>query len=215
METVEGKGLGVIARRSLPPGLLIPYGGVPVEAQEVRNLRKNSGRKSNPSDYIVANKWDSCGNEIAWVDGRIRRYPDNRPKFVWIATFCNEPSNPGDQYNAKLVAFPRDSFIKEYPDVSCDSRVFVQTMKPVPKGAEILVDYHWSRRRYASNRRGYCPLRLLQKPSPDLNPVPEEALSTEEPPHIAVRRENARILHERKKRKRQEWELAHTKKSRK
>ena len=127
-----GRGLGVFATRALPPGLLIPYGGLEVDSARLRALAKHD------RDRFVARAGPAAG-----VDADPAHLPAGHA-FAWPGSRLNEAS-PGELYNCRFVWWhvPSDSRDQPaYPHAAPPKlRFYMELMVPVPAGTELLVAY--------------------------------------------------------------------------
>jgi hypothetical protein len=153
------KGLGIRATDDLPVGFVFPYGGVFItDTKSTENLMKNAGRGTNFTSYYVASSYNASGCAITWLDGHPNKYSKTSPKFGWIGAIVNEPG-VNQQLNAELVRID-DCILPNYPEMDSNMNVFVNLIKPVGKGEEILVSYGYSKRVYS--RLGYMPSHIEQ-----------------------------------------------------
>ena len=140
---IPGKGLGVVATKSLPDGFLIPFGGLVVDISHVETKNKSAGHPSRPMDYLLIFK-DVNGKIVHSIDGHPNLYnkynSTNQVNYAWIGSFVNHPSGHEDG-KAEFVHCPHSK--KVYPHT--DSKAFVQLTCNVEVGTEIVAMYDYSR----------------------------------------------------------------------
>ena len=97
--------------------------------------------------YMVNGRFDRSKRLKSWLDAHPDIYPRNQPKYGWIGSMVNEPSQE-EIVNCRLYLQPRlkDNDMPSYPIVKKypAAVVVIQIMRHVMVGEELLVDYGWS-----------------------------------------------------------------------
>ena len=144
-----GRGLGVFATRPLRAGLLLPFGGVAVDARRLRWLAKHD------KDRYVA-----CAGGGAGAVG-VNADPELLPPghgFAWPGSRLNEAA-PGELYNCRFVWWDRAQDTADQPSyphaAPVQLRFYMELMVDVPARTELLASYAFSSKR--SRRYAVAP----------------------------------------------------------
>jgi hypothetical protein len=136
---VDGKGVGVIAKKQLNPGLIFGYGGRVITKSEMTNRAKtlNQGR------YVLE------GNSDTYFDAHPRL--SSRDHEKWVGSKVNEPSN-GESFNFVFGnCVPRLPGEWEPHLVPCGLVLCV--VRNINKGEELTALYGWSSRIYKKSKK--------------------------------------------------------------
>ena len=143
------KGKGLVARKDLPAGLCIPYGGVfcPRWEQKAAEKHCNDNGEHLTSHGAAARCKDAAGKTVwGMMDAHPRHMRERKvPEGAWPGGFCNQADRREDQ-NADLIQHDGKCTAPAYDwmDARC-CNLFVKLNRSVSAGEEILVDYRYSR----------------------------------------------------------------------
>jgi hypothetical protein len=159
--SIEGRGLGLFAKKALRVNTMIPYGGYIVT--DICNLLK----KISTSSYLVF-----CGDKDTplWRDGNPKLIK-NEPTGTWVGCAVNEASGNEEEFNARLFLWDGKTRQKvpKYPNTVASNQVFIQIKSKIAIGEEIFAFYHWNKTQQLS--RGY-----QSKPKPEWDDYNEERI---------------------------------------
>ena len=145
----RGRGLGVFTTRPLPAGLLLPFGGVEVDARRLRHLAKH-----NADRYVAC---AGGGGGAVGVNADPALLPDGHG-FAWPGSRLNEAA-PGELYNCRFVWWDRAQDTAgqpQYPNAApVQLRYYMELMVDVPARTELLASYAFASKR--SRRYAVAP----------------------------------------------------------
>lgn len=175
IEDVPGKGLGLVATKSLPAWTALPFGGVVVNNDWYSYIKKNRTRRRQPMAYVV--HMQDANEIVHTVDSHpivYRRKFPNEPSHGWLGAFVNEPSGEQMAENALLVTLFQPKHIalydrQDYPAhdkeelLPFSARIAIVLFKDVQAGEEITIDYGRGHSGHeALKLTGYIPNSLSQ-----------------------------------------------------
>ena len=147
MQTGTVKGTGVVAKKTLPKGLCIPYGGIYRTAQDLKSLSKHcNDRDRHLASYVASVRCRNVEGKLEWgiLDAHPRVMRERKiPTGAWPGGFCNQADTPEEQ-NAKLIQHDGKCTAPAYEWMDEQCQLFVKLERPVYAGKEVLIDYAYS-----------------------------------------------------------------------